>query len=334
MTPGIRIDSREELLSQFDRDGYAVVRGVLDVENDLQPVIQEYGRLADRLACDYLNKRASSGHDFGGPTEDRLLYLMRLTDGACFQAMDITLPVEDRIRADTPIHLGREVFQLLRNSRLLDAVEAFIGPEIYSVPVQHMRIKSPEAQISKKTAAHTKTLTGKTYWHQDLAVITEDADETNMLGVWLPLNKATEENGCLVVVPGSHKSGLVEHYDTADCQGIPDELIPPTQRALPTNPGDLVFLHPLIMHSSLPNYSDGGRWSFDLRYCTTGQPNGRQWFPGFVARSRVNPGSEMTSARDWTGAWHGARARLAGQPRPNFHRPSVSDHRFARDGAR
>ena len=170
------------------------------------------------------------------------------------------------------MHLGREVFHLLRNPCLLDAIEAFIGPEIYSVPVQHMRIKPPQTQISNQTAAHTKTLTGRTYWHQDLVVITEDADGTDMLGVWLPLNEATVENGCLVVVPGSHKGGLVHHCDTPDRQGIPDELVPDEQVPLPARPGDVVFLHPLIMHSSLPNYSRGGRWSFDLRYCQTGQP--------------------------------------------------------------
>ena len=240
--------------------------------------------------------------------------------------MDITLPLEDRIRADTPIHLGGQVFHLLRNPRLLDAIEVFIGPEIYSVPVQHMRIKPPEAEISDRTQAHTKTLTARTYWHQDLVVITEEADQTNMLGVWLPLNEATVENGCLVVVPRSHKRGLLPHCDTSNRQGIPDELVQGEELPLPASPGDVIFLHPLIMHSSLPNCSTGGRWSFDLRYCPTGQPTGRKWFPGFVARSRSDSSSEMTSRDQWAEQWHAARARLAGQPRPNFHHPSAPDH--------
>lgn len=316
----------DTLLGRYNEDGYAVIRGVLDPAPDLQPVIEEYAAVADRLAADYRRSGAISDYDSGASAEARLLQLIRQTAGNCFQAMDITLPVEDRIRADTPMHLGPAVFQLLRNPRLLDAIEAFIGPEIYSVPVQHMRIKPPEAEISDRTKAHTKTLTGRTYWHQDLVVVTEEADRTNMLGVWLPLNEATLENGCLVVVPRSHQRGLVHHCDSPDRPGIPEELVQGEQRPLPTRPGDVIFLHPLIMHSSLPNRSRRGRWSFDLRYCPTGQPTGREWFPGFVARSRGDSASEMANWERWAADWHATRARLAGQPRPNFHHPSAPNH--------
>jgi phytanoyl-CoA hydroxylase len=314
------------LVEQVADKGYAVARGVLDPDEDLEPVIEEYGALADRLAADYLRGGAISQYDVTASVEDRLLQLMRQTDGRCFQAMDITLPLEDRIRSDTPMHLGSAVFSLLRNPRLMDAIEAFIGPEIYCVPVQHMRIKPPEHEISAETQAHTRTLTGRTYWHQDLVVVTDEADRTNMLGVWLPLNEATVENGCLVVVPGSHKGGIVHHCDTPARQGIPEELVGGPQLPLPTQPGDVIFLHPLIMHSSLSNHTSGGRWSFDLRYCPVGQPTGRKWFPGFVARSRAYPTSEMIDVGEWAEAWRAARNALAGKPRPAFHRQLAPNH--------
>ena len=47
------------------------------------------------------------------------------------------------------------------------------------------------------------------------------------------------------------------------------------------------------MHSSLPNLSENIRWSLDLRYNPIGQPTGRAWFPGFIARSKSKPESEM-----------------------------------------
>ncbi|MBF2714322.1 phytanoyl-CoA dioxygenase family protein [Agrobacterium vitis] len=315
-----------ELLHHFEEQGYAIVRGVLDPEKDIKPVVDEYGALADQLAKTYIETGKIISYERPAAPIDRLLELMKKTKGRCFQALDITLPAEDKIRHDTPIHLGPEVFGLLRNERLLDAIEYFIGGEIYCVPVQHMRIKPPEKEMSNDVQVHTKTLTARTYWHQDLVVVTEDADQTKMLGVWFSLNEATEENGCLVVVPGSHKEGLVQHCNQPGKQGIPDALVGENQIALPVKPGDVIFLHPLIKHSSLANLSKSGRWSFDLRYCPTGQPTGRKWFPGFVARSRKNRDDEMRDPEVWANIWRDARAALADVPRPDFHHSSAPNH--------
>ena len=52
-------------------------------------------------------------------------------------------------------------------------------------------------------------------------------------------------------------------------------------------------------HSSLSNNSDDVRVSLDLRYNPTGQPTGRPEFPGFVARSRRDPSSELRDPEAW-----------------------------------
>jgi phytanoyl-CoA hydroxylase len=64
-------------------------------------------------------------------------------------------------------------------------------------------------------------------------------------------------------------------------------------------------------HASLPNLSESMRWSFDLRYNPIGQATGRDMFPGFVARSRSNPASELRDARAWAQLWYDTRARMA-----------------------
>jgi phytanoyl-CoA hydroxylase len=74
------------------------------------------------------------------------------------------------------------------------------------------------------------------------------------------------------------------------------------------------------MHCSLPNRSDEIRWSFDPRYNPIGQPTGRPAFPGFVARSRRDPESELRDAEAWADLWRRARARLAEQETPTFNR--------------
>ncbi|MFC3394252.1 phytanoyl-CoA dioxygenase family protein [Brenneria rubrifaciens] len=308
------------IAADYHENGYAVLKNVFSPDEVLNPVMIAYDAYCDSLAEKWLADGTIGTYEPHDTTENKMLSLMRQTDGNCFQSLDITLPVEDTIRKDSPLYLDETIFRLLRHPRLLDAIEQIIGPEIYSVPVQHMRIKPPQKNITQETRSHTLTLTGKTFWHQDLAVVTPDADRTSMLGVWLPINEATEENGCLIVVPGSHKGGLVHHCDKPHLQGIPDELVGEDFVALPVRPGDAIFLHPLTMHASLANASRGGRWSFDLRYCPTGQPTGREWFPGFVARSRNNPVSELKDHASWVQAWHNARFALAGQPHPKFDR--------------
>ena len=70
-------------------------------------------------------------------------------------------------------------------------------------------------------------------------------------------------------------------------------------------------MHKHTIHGALPNLSDTIRWSFDLRYNPTGQATGRQVFPGFVARSRQNPDSELRDPDQWSQLWTQARTEMA-----------------------
>jgi phytanoyl-CoA hydroxylase len=76
--------------------------------------------------------------------------------------------------------------------------------------VQHVRLKPPERLVPKDPTTGQIQL-GAPPWHQDNGVVTEDADETDMITVWFPLTEATIENGCLAVAPRSHTEGLLPH---------------------------------------------------------------------------------------------------------------------------
>ena len=196
--------------------------------------------------------------------------------------------------------------------RLGEAVEQFIGPEIYSNPVQHTRIKLPESSLPPEAWSG---LTSRIDWHQDQGVITGDADECEILTVWFPITEAHVDNSCLAVVPGSHKRNLVTHCQstnplTRGQVAIPDRLVEPHQLPLPMDPGDVLFMHRCTQHAGLPNRSDRIRWSFDLRYQPIGQPTGREWFPGFVARSRAPPETVLDDALA-----HREEGRAQGRPR-------------------
>jgi len=76
---------------------------------------------------------------------------------------------------------------------------------------------------------------------------------------------------------------------------------------LPVKRGGVVPFHKLNVHKVLPNKSKNLRWSMDLRYHPIGQASGRPDFPGFIARSRVNPSSELRDPMAWAHSWNMAR---------------------------
>ncbi len=320
----------EEQLARIEEQGYLVVEGLFDPEQDLDPVIEEYAGVLDRLA-DELYESGEISSTYGDlPFGDRLTRIYAESGKVHAQYFDFSLP-QKNVRADTPMWVGPAVFRLLRNEKLLDAVESLIGPEIYSNPVQHVRLKPPEHLCPvNETTGHAQL--GATPWHQDTGVVRPEADETNMLTVWFGLWDATIENGCLEVIPGSHREGLLHHCHTSGAMSrgfglhVPDWLLRQGDGVpLPMKQGDALFFHRLNCHSSLPNKSDNIRWSFDLRYNPIGQPTGRGSFPGFVARSRSNPESEMHDPEEWSRLWHEARSRLARSADPTYNRWKVDD---------
>ena len=158
-----------------------------------------------------------------------------------------------------------------------------------------------------------------------------EADESEIVTVWIPVWDAGEVDGCLHLVPRSQREGMQLHCPGGTATspsglGIPDEMfrigdaIP-----MPMRRGSVLFMHRLTCHGSLPNHSDRIRWSLDLRYNPVGHDSGRAAFPGFVARSRANPESELRDADVWASLWRQARDRLAGHPDPSYNRWSA-DH--------
>lgn len=308
----------EEQLSHFDEAGYLVVNSLLDFEEDIQPIIDEYSQLLDELAQKLFSEgRLNSLYtdlSFG----ERLIRIIAESGEAYYQHMDISLP-QANISEETPMHHGPAIFSLLRSPRLLNVVEQFIGSEIYSNPVQHVRIKPPERALPDDFSRNP--LVAVTPWHQDLGVIDVEADQSNILTVWLPITVANEKNGCLAVIPGSHKDDLALHcpHPTGSVN-IPEKMIERQSISLPMRPGDVLFMTSKTIHTSLPNVSNDIRWSFDLRYNPIGQHTGRPWFPGFIARSQNNPEEELHDANQWAQLWRDARSHLTWTGNPTFNR--------------
>lgn len=301
-----------EQLADFDRDGYLVVDEVL-TESDLDAVSAEYAEIMERECARLVVDGALRPLQAETFSERYIEALGQLDDMyLLYQHFDISLPMLETLEPTATMNAGKAVFDLLTNPRLLDVAESVLGPEIYSNPVQHARIKPPRHRLP---AAATDANVAATLWHQDAAVIEPSGDATNMLTVWLAITDATIENGCLIVVPGSHRGDRTLHCPGKVFQAeiyIPESILA-MERVVPleVKAGGMVLLHKLTEHGSLENNTDDIRWSFDLRYQPVGEPTGREVFPGFVARSRSNPASELTDAAEWAQLWWGARDRIA-----------------------
>jgi ectoine hydroxylase-related dioxygenase (phytanoyl-CoA dioxygenase family) len=317
--------------SAYDEDGYVVLRGLLGPETDLDPVIVEYEGVLDRLAHRLVEAgEIASAHEelpFGRRLSQIYLETRRVFAGH----FDCTLSMAS-VNIDSPIWVGPAVFRLLRHERILDVLEDLIGGEIYSNPVQHVRIKPPEKYLphvyrDERTGRVAGFGVGATPWHQDNGVVLPLADATEMTTVWVAVTDATVQNGCLEVIRGSHRDGLLRHCASAGLGlAIPDPLLSLDRVVTcPMQRGDVLFMHRRTCHSSLPNRSQDVRISYDLRYNPVGQPTGREIFPGFVARSRSDPASELHDADAWAQLWRDTRERLAGVELPVHHRWNSDD---------
>ncbi|SLN53889.1 Phytanoyl-CoA dioxygenase (PhyH) [Pseudoruegeria aquimaris] len=296
-------------ISEFQATGILVVPDVLP-ETTRRAIEAEYTARLDGLLAGWGLPEAGQPLSF----EEKLM-AAHATGRDWFQPLDISLPAE-RIRADTPFHFGPAVFEMITHPRILDMVEDLIGPEITSNPIQHVRIKPPEARLAPgERRAHV----GGTDWHQDRAVAHEEADDTQMITVWLAITDATVENGCLQAKPFKAPT-MLPHCPQRQTAIAPGHLDTSDAIPLPVPAGGAVLFDPMVPHAALPNRSDGLRWSFDLRYNVTGQPTGRSHFPEFIARSRAHPEKELRDWRDWQQMWLAARARLAGESHIDIHR--------------
>lgn len=303
-------------LDSLAKEGYLVVDGVLEPERDIAPVLIEYGQRLDGLV-ELLLARGDLDRPYDElPFPARLTTIWEATGRDYAQWFDITLPPAG-VRPDTPVHLGPATFSLLANPRLLDVVESVLGPAIFANPVQHIRMKLPQratASVVRSDFGAPRTITAAVPWHQDNGVYIEEADETMILTVWVPLNEATIENGCLRVIPSSH-TDLIAHCVVDGIAGIPDRLLPADEAIpLPMKPGSVLLMDKRTVHGAYDNRAaDQVRLSFDLRYGRPGEPTGRPSLDpgGFIARSRSRPDAVLQDPRAWADRWLALRQTLA-----------------------
>ncbi|MCS6858955.1 MAG: phytanoyl-CoA dioxygenase family protein [Abditibacteriales bacterium] len=275
-------------MASFHENGYLVLENVLR-EDDLQPVVEEYSAVIDERARRLWAEGKVSSLYADEPFERRLA---RLAVEAPEVASELDIM---QVR-------GAATFRFLLNPKVLDIAESLVGGEIVCNPTQHLRAVLPVQQGARPTP-----------WHQDAGVFWPEADPYFILTIWIPLVDATLENGCLEVLPQSHRLGLRRHQMTPHGLTIPPEEIPPGDPVpLPVRRGSVILFHNYTLHRARPNESDTVRWSFDLRYHDAAVPTGRPFYPSFIVRSRLRPATVQDDYAMWRDRWAFALAATPG----------------------
>jgi ectoine hydroxylase-related dioxygenase (phytanoyl-CoA dioxygenase family) len=176
-----------------------------------------------------------------------------------FDAIESTFDPAARSTGMLHLHLQHEpLWRLATHRRLLDAASEALGPDLILLGT-HFFVKYP-GQVEAFVAWHQDA----TYWGLDPAVA---------ITGWIAIDDADAENGCMRVIPGSHRRGLMEH-GTAKQAG---NLLSVNQ-SLELATGDEAIavdselkagqasLHDgLLIHGSNPNRSNRRRAGFTVR---------------------------------------------------------------------
>ena len=111
------------------------------------------------------------------------------------------------------------------------------------------------------------------HWHQDEAYWQDRFPRQRRVSLWIPLQDATPDNGCLRVVPGSHRRAILPHLPRTSrnhgacrlsfAHGAEDL---PGAIEVPLPAGDLIIFSSRLQHASGGNRTDQHRRAFILTY--------------------------------------------------------------------
>jgi hypothetical protein len=178
---------------------------------------------------------------------------------------------------DTGVRGRDELLEFARNPDLLDIAEQLIGPDLILWG----------SQVFSKPASDGMAIP----WHQDgqywpmrpLATVT----------VWIAVDPATVENGCLRVIPRTHKGGLLPHESTDEAglalnQGLTKSAIDEESAVdIKLEAGQISLHHAMVVHGSNANLSSKRRCGYAIRYMPATSHFDRSIPPTRIANNQV-----------------------------------------------
>lgn len=238
-------------IQDFDRDGYLNIGDVLN-EEELQELAQELDRILGK------------GPDGFAEGEPRPVLFRNLAGGGEYRTKKPVWQIVNIWEA------SKSFERLMYHPVIVKAINQLTG--FGDLQVWH-------DQVQYKPPRHG----GATGWHQD-APLWPSIEPMTPVSAWLPFDDADESNGCMWMVPGSHKWGCQIEYLMTQVylQKLPEftrleGFTPPDEAKLrevipvprPVRRGEIHFHHSLTWHGSPQNLSERPRRAIAIHYMTS-----------------------------------------------------------------
>jgi ectoine hydroxylase len=164
-----------------------------------------------------------------------------------------------KVRLSLWNHPGESLYGMFaRCESIVDSASKLLADEVYHY---HSKMIMKDAKVG-----------GAWTWHQDYGYWYQNGVLfPNLTSVFIAVDPATKENGCMQVIPYSHNLGRIEHVLKGEQAGADMERVTEVLKRQPLKyvemePGDALFFHANLLHRSDQNTSANPRWSMICCY--------------------------------------------------------------------
>lgn len=240
----------EDQVEQFRADGFLAFADVLSV-SEVESAKSALSGMVESLRASHRTMKNGSGEVWAAPDSTMKIQFQHgfATDGA----------------SEAQLHEGVRKFH------------DFVGiePFLTEMARSHPRISGVLAGLIGEAPILSQDMalvnpprigTGKP-WHQDDAYF-KIAPLDAVCGVWIALDEAGVENGCMHFRPGAHREGALRHFHGSDCEIVAHhaEILESEAVPVPLPAGGAVFFSGTAPHMTRPNASDLRRRALQFHY--------------------------------------------------------------------
>lgn len=243
----------EEDITSFQNKGYLAWNGILSPEEvaDARSAIRNVvNQLAGQEGKASLNLQGENGNPVFQSTSSRCFFQLEAgsrPDTSDLDALELKVRKLMWFEEESPVF-----HQIAFDHPALRAVrEALLGEG--AKMFQSMALIKPPFHGSEKP------------WHQDNAYFKVTPLDA-ILGVWIALDHATVENGCMHVLEGGHRAGPLRHHHDKDCEIVEGRLQPENAVPIELEPGGVLFFYGMLPHFTPANKTPKRRRALQFHY--------------------------------------------------------------------
>ncbi len=220
-----------DIATEFERDGYAVLRGFVPPEwRERMMEVTRRDVAALREPIEY-----EADVQYPGSPESR------------------EAPGGRTVRRLRQALSRDPVFQeWLSYPPLVSCLQQLLGTPVYCPMAHHNCVMTKHPRFSSETG-----------WHRDTRFWSFQTGE--LVNTWLALGEERPENGCLKVIPGSHRMDLgkdrLDENQFLDSEHPENLPLFDTVQYVELAPGDLLLFHARTFHAATRNFSDQTKYS-------------------------------------------------------------------------